>query len=487
MITISDLQITGDGVTDSTAALRCLLAALPASRTIKARVILSGALIISDTIILPDYTILDIRGVVKLADNTNKDIFRIGNVSTPGRHIEFRGGEIDGNAANQTAGLCVKVWPGEDVLIEDVYIHDAKEQNVRVFGGSKRITVRNVRGVDGEAGNIYFLHANQTPQPEIIDSTVENCQLYYTVPSTSTANIALMNARYIRVVNNHLHGATDFGVHVEEHLYDSVIKSNIIHDHTQDGIRAGYSAGNVISGNVTTKNGRRGVSLSQEANENVIADNSVRENGWGGIVLEDCRYNLVSNNNVWNNNKALHTTYKSGIQILSMGAYAPTHNTIRGNTAGDNQAVKTQQYGISEGGTLANLNIIENNDVRGNALEPYNNIQRAAWGVNKTIVRNNIGGYNLCTFTPNDATPSVAIDIGLFKTTNTAPTVITMFDDGYFGQSLRLIIGDAFTTFDFTGTHLKGNGNTDWSPSAGDWVEATYDGMNWFCAIHDCT
>lgn len=487
MLAIMDTYINGDGINDNTFAIRQLLADLPASRTIKARIILSGVLLISETIVIPDYTILDIRGAVKLANNANIDLFRIGNVTTPGRHIDIRGGEIDGNRANQTAGLCVNVWPGEDVLIEDTYIHDAKEQNVRVFGGSKRVTVRNVRGVDGETGNIYFLHANQTPQPEIVDSTIEGCQLYYTVPSSNTANIGLMNARRISVIGNHCSGATDFGIHVEEHLYDSVIKSNIIHDHTQDGIRAGYSAGNVISGNVTTKNGRRGISLSQDANENVIAGNVARMNGWGGVVVEDGSYNLIDVNSSINNNQALHDTYRSGIQILSVGAIAPLYNTIRGNIATDTQPIKTQQYGISEGGTLANLNVIENNDVRGNALEPYNNIQRAAWGVNKTIVRNNIGGYNLCTFTPGDTTPSVAIDIGLFKTINTAPTVITSFDDGYFGQSLRLIIGDAFTTFDFTGTTLKGNANMDWSPSAGDWLEATYDGTNWYCAIHDCT
>lgn len=230
---------------DSTNSLINLLESLPENRTTKVYVVLYNTIILSETITLPDYTVIEIHGKVRMANNANVDMFRIGNVTTPGRYIEIRGGEIDCNRANQSAGLGINIRPGEDILIENVYIHDAREQNIRVFGDSKRITIKNVRGVDGQAGNIYFLHASVGgTQPEITDSSIENCQLYYTVSSVSTTNIELMNCRRITVVGDHLYGTTDFGIHAEEHCYDSVIASNTIYGHNQDGIRIGYSSGN---------------------------------------------------------------------------------------------------------------------------------------------------------------------------------------------------------------------------------------------------
>jgi hypothetical protein len=62
-----------------------------------------------------------------------------------------------------------------------------------------------------------------------------------------------------------------------------------------------------------------------------------------------------------------------------------------------------------------------------------------------------------------------------------------MFDDGIDGQVIRVIINDANTTIDFTGTNLKGNAGADWSPGSGDWMECVFDGNSWFCSVHDCT
>lgn len=90
-------------------------------------------------------------------------------------------------------------------------------------------------------------------------------------------------------------------------------------------------------------------------------------------------------------------------------------------------------------------------------------------------------------FTANDTTPSVAGG-NTFKTQNdTSPRTITMFDDGYIGQQIMVIIGDAYTVIDFTGTHLKGNGGSDWSPAANDHMTCVFDGTNWYCDVSDNT
>jgi len=85
-----------------------------------------------------------------------------------------------------------------------------------------------------------------------------------------------------------------------------------------------------------------------------------------------------------------------------------------------------------------------------------------------------------------DATPSVNFG-SLWKTANTNPTTITTFDDGVEGQEIKVIIDDANTTIDFTGTNLKGNGGADWSPAQYDHMTCIYDGTNWYCDISDNT
>jgi hypothetical protein len=75
----------------------------------------------------------------------------------------------------------------------------------------------------------------------------------------------------------------------------------------------------------------------------------------------------------------------------------------------------------------------------------------------------------------------------LFKTANTGATTISMFDGGQVGQMITVIIGDANTTIDFTGTDLEGNVGADWSPASGDHLVAVFDGSNWYCIVSDNT
>lgn len=87
--------------------------------------------------------------------------------------------------------------------------------------------------------------------------------------------------------------------------------------------------------------------------------------------------------------------------------------------------------------------------------------------------------------TDADATPSVLTTAQnkLYKTANTGATTITDFDDGRVGQVIWVVIGDANTTIDFTGTNLKGNSGADWSPTTNDHMTCVYDGTNWYCDV----
>lgn len=87
-------------------------------------------------------------------------------------------------------------------------------------------------------------------------------------------------------------------------------------------------------------------------------------------------------------------------------------------------------------------------------------------------------------FDDADDTPSVKGGEN-FKTANTGATTITDFNDGYDGQTIRVVIGDANTTIDFTSTNLKGNGGYDWTPVENDYLTAIYDGTYWYCDLVD--
>ena len=93
---------------------------------------------------------------------------------------------------------------------------------------------------------------------------------------------------------------------------------------------------------------------------------------------------------------------------------------------------------------------------------------------------------SITTFSNGDATPSVS-NGNIFKTANTATTTITTFDDGVAGQEIKVIFGDNKTNIDFTGTNLRGNGGTDWSPVPGDHMTCIFDGTSWYCDVSDNT
>lgn len=94
-------------------------------------------------------------------------------------------------------------------------------------------------------------------------------------------------------------------------------------------------------------------------------------------------------------------------------------------------------------------------------------------------------GLSFRAFADGDTTPSVANGVH-FRTANTGATIITNLDNGYAGQEVLVVIGDAVTGVDFTGTNLKGNGGADWVPAgANSFMRCVYDGTNWYCQVSD--
>jgi len=91
------------------------------------------------------------------------------------------------------------------------------------------------------------------------------------------------------------------------------------------------------------------------------------------------------------------------------------------------------------------------------------------------------------TLTANSTTPSVAMAargvVTMFKTANSAPTTVSSFTNATTGMTIQVNVNDANTTIDFSGTTLKGNAGSDWSPALNDSMQCTYDGTNWYCVL----
>jgi hypothetical protein len=98
-------------------------------------------------------------------------------------------------------------------------------------------------------------------------------------------------------------------------------------------------------------------------------------------------------------------------------------------------------------------------------------------------------GFTIPTFAAGDTTPSI-VGGRVFKTANTAesPALISMLDGGVVGQTVKIIIADAYTDIDFTGTLLRGHGGVNWTDcTTGDHMICTYDGTYWYCDVSDNT
>lgn len=106
--------------------------------------------------------------------------------------------------------------------------------------------------------------------------------------------------------------------------------------------------------------------------------------------------------------------------------------------------------------------------------------------LNSKVLINGIYQHAAVTFAAQDATPDVSQGT-VFKTANATATTITMFDSAYDGQTIWVVVNDANTTIDFTGTNLKGNGGVDWTPTTGDHLQAVFVSPNWYCRISDNT
>ena len=167
---------------------------------------------------------------------------------------------------------------------------------------------------------------------------------------------------------------------------------------------------------------------------------------------------------------------------------------INRDISGDNNKI----YGVNttSTGIIRNCNFINYNAAAVTSYDIYNLSPNILFSNNMSVGRLGLFGvYPLTyestaileqqqekTLTVNSTTPTVLNNTTLV-TANTVATSITNFTNGKQGQEITVRVNDANTTFDFTGSSLKGNVGVDFLATSGDVLFAKKQGSNWYCTI----
>ena len=120
------------------------------TRTQKEKVSLSGDFIVTDTIKIPSYTILELKGSIKLANNLNKLLVQEINPIGENTDIVMIGGTYDGNKENQdltgASSHVIRFTKVANSHFKDIIIQNAVNDNFTLDIGCNNNLCENIVG-----------------------------------------------------------------------------------------------------------------------------------------------------------------------------------------------------------------------------------------------------------------------------------------------------------------------------------------------------
>ena len=133
-----------------------------------------------------------------------------------------------------------------------------------------------------------------------------------------------------------------------------------------DGIELLASSDNTVEGCTITNVGGHGIQLAKastsadqpnkKSNDNTIRNNVIDQAGQDGINLTSGDRNKLLANTITNSSDDI--SGRDGIRLSSSDSIACDDNEVTGNTAIDNQATKTQRYGLNISSSLCSRTTI---------------------------------------------------------------------------------------------------------------------------------
>ena len=235
---------------------------------------------------------------------------------------------------------------------------------------------------------------------------------------------------------------------------------------------SGGSEGNIAHGNTMTDASTFTVSIyvTQYSQRNIIYANKIYNLG-NSVGIQIAGFSSSSGQNIVSSNIIGGNT--SGGIGISYGGNTD-NNIIYGNN------IWNVNIGVLNGSGTNNGNFTYGNVMSGVAT-PYS-YSGSSYN-NGFVFSGKIKLDRFIFFADADATPSVAAG-SAFYANNATPTTITGFDDGVAGQQITVFVITDNTTFDFSGSNLKGNGGADLVAQSGDSLFCIETGgWGWACQV----
>jgi len=156
-----------DGIDDDV-EIQAAINELTSGRTWYEKVLLRGNFLIGSTIKLPDYTILELLGKIKLEDGANVNMIQNSDTVGGNSHIIMKGGVLDGNRANQTASVRpILLSNVEDTIIKDMIIENPYHNAARIENG-RRVAYENLVVKNCGAHGLYFYQCSRARMKNIV-------------------------------------------------------------------------------------------------------------------------------------------------------------------------------------------------------------------------------------------------------------------------------------------------------------------------------
>jgi parallel beta-helix repeat protein len=162
----------------------------------------------------------------------------------------------------------------------------------------------------------------------------------------------------------------------------NVVRDCVINGVPNDGVQFLAASNNRVEGCTITNTGGDGVEATKsstsapqpnkKSNDNVITGNVIDNSGENGVKINSSDRNLVSGNTITNSSDDVSS--RDGIRVGAADSISCNDSVVELNTATDNQAVKTQKYGLNISSSLCNRTVVGTNDFTGNRVGAINDV-----------------------------------------------------------------------------------------------------------------
>lgn len=188
--------------------------------------------------------------------------------------------------------------------------------------------------------------------------------------------------RRVKITASRARGIVFDGKDAGAQARNNLVENCVITGVQTDGIELLATNSSRVQGCTITNVGGHGIQLAKasssaaqankKSTDNLITANVIDQSGQDGINVTSGDNNQITNNTV--TNSANVTAGRDGIRITSESSITCNDNVVSGNTATDNQAVKTQKYGLNITSSLCNRTVVgPGNDFTGNLTAPIRN------------------------------------------------------------------------------------------------------------------